>query len=125
MNYLKLIKDPKDGYLVVENNDEKLLVLADLILNKELVAQLKENFHTFNTITSLDKQFIINRETNDLLIIRYYKKNETLAEEDNPLEIEITPDSLEYILEEVLERINNNTQEITLAREMDEYSIYS
>lgn len=125
MNYAKLGKDVNDSYLIIDHNDEKLSVILEFFLKPELISQFKENFESFNFMTSHDKRFKINREADDLIIIRYYHENKSIIDEDNPLEIEINPFILKNIIEELSEHVKESKPEITLVRDKDEYSLYS
>jgi hypothetical protein len=43
MNYAKLVKDTDGTYFVSDHNDEHAATLLDIILDEDLIAQLKEN----------------------------------------------------------------------------------
>lgn len=87
---LRITKDQKDQYFIQKSSDEKLNVVANLLLDKRALSearlaaarQIKEKIE--------GPRFHLFEKPKDIIGIKVFKEGETTRDEANPLEIEIS-----------------------------------
>jgi hypothetical protein len=126
MDYLKLVRTDTGSYLITVIQQQKLFVLAQLLITSQIrkqVRSLLEGLPEFRlgqevTFDFLPEYTITMRRANEeQLVITLFKKYESAREEDNPLIIDI------YI--NILIDLIDNFEDLLIAEAPEIYIIMS
>ncbi len=116
---LRIEQDTQGRYFIADHNDEKLRVIAELLLDKQGRAAAKsllQNSQASHVRGSRFYLFFIDSVT---IGIKFYKPDEPLDEEDNPLIIDINTGILRDLIDRVEDLFIQQPPEIILERRRD------
>jgi hypothetical protein len=118
MNYAKLVKDTDGTYFVSDHNDEHAATLLDIILDEDLIAQLKENKNTFDTISN----------NNDTIVVHHDKINNRFTincKEAYTRTIDISDKRFFKVVEDMHDALEDKPHSIRLEKNGSEYNIFT
>ncbi len=131
---LTIDKDEKGNYFIAETNDEKLEVIAEVLLDKMLRVFLKEYLEDFSNLEDQYHEFpgCRNGATYHILktgkrtfLIRKTAEIPPLQEQAQILEIDGTVDTFQDLIEKWEDLEQEKPQQIFLERTADTYTLTS
>lgn len=87
---LRLTKDTTDNYIITDTSDEKLNVIARLLLDERGRGDARKAAEKQIRVKIEGPIFHLYELPKDIIAIQRYKEGDTTLDESNPLEIEIS-----------------------------------
>lgn len=121
MNTLLFVLD-QQRYTILEHNDERLYVLAELLLHEQALSFLQQELHNLSQHHGTVDKFTFERHGH-IIIIKLFDALEAITQPDEPLMIDIRESELEKIIEQWKNLIKQKPHEILLTREADNFNV--
>lgn len=121
MNQLLFVLE-NTHYTILEHNDERLYVLAELLLDGQAIGFLLQAFPTMTNQELLHSHFAFERHGH-IIIIKYYHAFEAVTEPHEPLTIDIRESELRKTIEQWKNILKQKPHEILLTREGDNFDL--
>lgn len=123
MNQLIFTLDKETkSYFILETNDEKLFVIAQLLLDVHALDAFMKFTHSEEKRVFVGR-FHFHRSNHTLFIIDLFADHEILEEQDRVLTIEIERTNIEYLIKRWFEVSKTSQEYITLTRVQDTYTL--
>ena len=128
MDYLKLVRTGTDSYLITETQQEKLFVIAQLLITSQIrkqVRSLLEGYPEFALGQEVTFDFLpeytinLRRANEEQLVVTLFKKYESALEEDNPLIIDIYINVLIDLIDSFEDLLIEEAPNIYIIMDMD------
>lgn len=125
MYYLKLSHAGSGRYFIASNNDVRLEMIAELLIDNDIRTQIKEALESFTGIPVGDvlslktlngKHFEVQQATDNILYIRLLNHNSQTME---TLETDLANETFIDLADEWEDLLIDEPQEIQLIREQD------
>lgn len=95
---LRLTKDKTDNYIITDSSDEKLNVLATLLLDDRGRSDARSAAEKEIRIEIKGPQFHFYEKPRNIIAIQLFKNGNSARDESNPLEIEISRQNLRHLV---------------------------
>ena len=128
MNYVKLVRTDDGSYLITEIQEQKLFVVAQLLLISQVrkqVGSLLEGFPEFALGQEVTFDFLpeytitVRRANEEQLVVTLFKKYESALEADNPLIIDIYINVLIDLIDNYEDLLTEEAPEIYITMDMN------
>jgi hypothetical protein len=131
MKTLTFSKTAAGTYTIVDNNDEKLAIVAETLRNPHLRTQIQkllsdlptliDRYHLLSKQTDNVKYYLL-KETSDFVLIRVHDEQKPL-DESNPLQIDMNCEVYLDLIEQWEDLEDMEPDQISLMREEDVFTL--
>ncbi len=120
---LKLERDREGIYFIVDQDDEKLRVIAELLLDKQAIRDAKIIIENPHKASLVGPRFHFFNQPDNIIIIKLFEPDADLTDEANPRVINIERLMLDALINGWRDLMKDKPSVIMLSRRHDSDSI--